>query len=119
LTSGWNCSPRTRPTLNAWAATGVRAIRAAPGGSVNRSKCQENHGPAGIRPGADVASEIQPISGAGASDTDPPSAVASICPPKQIPSRGTPSAIADRTNAISSPIQVPIVAVSYTDHGAP
>ena len=119
VTSGWNCSPRARPTLNAWFASGVRASRFTPDGSVNRSKCQENHGPASITPGADVDSEIQPISGAGIGATDPPTAAASSCPPKQIPSVGTPSEIADRANAISSPTQVPIVPVSYTDHGAP
>ena len=55
----------------------------------------------------------------GAAATDPPSAAASSCPPKQIPSTGTPSETADRVNAISSPTQLPIAAVSYTDQGAP
>ncbi len=109
----------------------MRASTGTPSGSENRSKCQENHGPASIRSGADVdrfgadggdagdatgvtagVTVIQPISGTGASDTLPPTAAASICPPKQIPSTGSPRVIAERANAISSGIQAPVVAVS-------
>ena len=68
--------------------------------------------------GSSEATDTQPISGIGARDTEPPTAAASICPPKQIPSVGTPSEISDRAYAISSVIHG-IVAVSYTDHAAP
>ena len=119
FTSGWNCRPSERPVQKAWSAAAVRLSTAAVGGVVNRSKCQENHGPGSISPDGSSETGIHPISGVGAAATDPPSAAASSCPPKQIPSTGTPSETADRANAISSPTQLPIVAVSYTDQAAP
>ena len=68
--------------------------------------------------GSSEASDTQPISGTGARSTWPPTAAASICPPKQIPSVGTPSEISARAYSISSVIHG-IVSVSYTDHAAP
>ena len=68
--------------------------------------------------GSSEVTDSHPISGMGARDTDPPTAAASNCPPKQIPSVGTPSEISDRAYSISSETQG-IVTVSYTDQIAP
>ena len=69
---------------------------------------------------ADVsaATDSQPISAIGARSTRPPTAAASSCPPKQMPSVGTPSEMSDRAYSISSATQG-IVVVSYTDQMAP
>src|SRR5262249_5050221 len=53
-----------------------------------------------------------------ARSTCPPTAAASICPPKQIPSVGTPCVISERAYLISSAIHG-IAAVSCTDQIAP
>jgi len=46
--------------------------------------------------GSSEATQLQPTSGMGARETVPPTAVARTCPPKQMPSTGTPSEISDR-----------------------
>jgi hypothetical protein len=96
VTSGWNCSPSARPCTNAWLARAVRASTGTCAGSVNRSKCHDSHGPESMSPGALELTDSQPTSGIGARSTRPPTAAASTCPPKQIPSGGTPTEISER-----------------------
>ena len=50
--SGWNCSPTLAPLTNETVSSGVPASNRAPGGSVNRSSCQNSQGPSGISSGS-------------------------------------------------------------------
>ena len=119
VSSGWNCTASERPTVNAWSASADLAMTGTPAGGVNRSECHWNHGPR-VDQGWDVRINDSPADlRLRRARHRPPTAAASIWPPKQIPSTGTPSRMACRVKAISSPIQVPIAASSYTDHTAP
>jgi hypothetical protein len=119
VSSGWNWTARVRPSVQACEQCSLQATSSAPGGSTIASLWNWNHGPGGTSAGSDVVTSVQPISQPGARVTPPPRATDIACPPKQIPSTGTPASCACRSMASSGASQEPIVAWSSTDHGAP
>ena len=69
------------------------------------SSCQANHGPAGSR--SAVSTVTQPISGVWSRCTEPPSAAASACAPKQMPSTGSASQPRAATRSRARPTSGP------------
>ena len=119
VSSGWNCTASERPSTNACEARGVRASSRARGGRRPTVLVPLEPGPGGHERGVVGLDARASRSRARATrSTDPPSAAASSCPPKQIPSTGTPPACARRSIASSAATQAAMPS-SVTDHGAP
>ena len=114
-TAGRACG-RARMPVTRWRSGRSRWL---PGGSVHRSKCHWNHGPAGTRSGRSLVTSYQPISGVEIARPT------RRTPGRAVGRRSTRRAARRRFRGVAqqsaspSPTQVRRSASSYTGHRAP
>ena len=104
MTSGWNCTPRLRPTVNACTHRSSAASTRGRDGWLDAVVVPLHPRARRADRTTSPSSGCQPICGRSARTTCPPWAVASAWAPKQIPSTGTSAASARRRKSSSSAI---------------